>query len=355
MPLPPLEFAPILKPRAWGGYALTGLGKKVPASPAPPTGESWELADLAPPVVDGVSRVAHGAFAGHTISELLRTHGAALLGNAAGRLERFPLLIKYLDAAENLSVQVHPTAAYAAKHPGAHLKTEAWIVVQADAGAGIYRGVKASVTPEQFRAAIMNGTAVDLLVRESVQVGDCIPLESGLCHALGAGVVVAEIQTPSDTTFRVYDWNRGDPARPLHIEEAMECILFGAAQRLEERPITRLHQDLPWSLGLRAASLCQTEFFQIELIESSPSGDAQALELSESPSLAVLMLIRGEAVVETEGLKSWHMQAGTTLLLPAELVPTTVDLAPDSLVMRATLPHPMRKVRDDMRPGERLT
>ncbi|MFM8816381.1 MAG: type I phosphomannose isomerase catalytic subunit, partial [Phycisphaerales bacterium] len=143
MSLPPLRFRPILKPRAWGGSGLRAFGKHVPAGVA--VGESWEIADLAPPVEDGVSRVQGGAFDGNFLSAMLETHGKAILGKMPAVGGRFPLLVKYLDAADNLSVQVHPTAAYAKAHPGAHLKTEAWVVLHAAPGAAIYRGVRARV------------------------------------------------------------------------------------------------------------------------------------------------------------------------------------------------------------------
>jgi hypothetical protein len=151
------------------------------------------VADLAPPVADGVSHVADGPFRGDSLNRLIGQHRAAMLGRARVNGDRFPLLVKYLDAAENLSVQVHPTAAYAASHPGAHLKTEAWLVLHAEPGAAIYRGVHEHVSPERFRRAIDEGTVVELLQREAVSAGDCIPLESGLCHALGTGVLVAEV------------------------------------------------------------------------------------------------------------------------------------------------------------------
>ena len=160
MPLPPLRCAPILKPRAWGGRSLRQLGKLVPPAPAAPGGESWEIADLAAPVVDGISHVASGPFAGQGLSQLIATHGTALLGRARALSGHFPLLIKYLDAAENLSVQVHPTAEYARTHPGAHLKTEAWFVISATPGASIYRGVRPTVTPAEFRAALALDDAV---------------------------------------------------------------------------------------------------------------------------------------------------------------------------------------------------
>lgn len=341
MPLPPLRFRPLLKARAWGGRGLAALGKDVPPPPAPPTGESWEIADLAPPVADGVSRVASGPFEGATLSDLVASHRGALLGRARDVGGRFPLLVKYLDAAEHLSVQVHPTAAYAARHPGSHLKTEAWFVVRAAPGAAIYRGIRERVTPEAFRRAIAGGSAVDDLIRLPVSAGDCIALESGLCHALGAGVLVAEVQTPSDTTFRVYDWDRNDPARPLHVDQAMECALFGADQRLEEAPPTSLDRlAAAWSDGLRAATLCANDHFAIDALEASPSGDAAPVPCVTDDAPRVLMLTDGEAVLQARGHREERLRAGDTVLLPADLVPTELDLAPSAraLLASATIP-----------------
>jgi mannose-6-phosphate isomerase len=160
---------------------------------------------------------------------------------------------------------------------------------------------------------------------------------------------VAEVQTPSDTTFRVFDWNRNDPARPLHVQQAMECILFGAAQRLPERPITNLaRSSAAWSDGLRAAVLCANEHFEIEAIEASPSGDAAPMECVTDHAPVVLMLVRGEAVMESEGHRPIHLRAGDTVLLPAELVPTTIDLAPESLLVRTTMPDPARRIHDGL-------
>jgi len=354
MPLPPIRFEPLLRARAWGGRRLGAFGKALPPAPAT-IGESWEIADLAPPVADGVSRVAHGAFAGQTISALIEHHGRALLGSATAPGGRFPWLVKYLDAAEHLSVQVHPTARYAADHPDAHLKTEAWVVLDATPGAAVFRGVRPDVTPAEFRAAVGAGTAVDLLVRVPVLPGDCIPLESGLCHALGAGVLVAEVQTPSDTTFRVYDWNRNDPSRPLHLDQAMACILFGPDQRLADAPITSLDRvAAAWSDGLRAATLCTNAFFDIEAIEASPSGDAGPIEFGTADGPEVIMLGRGEAIMQAAGHAKEHLRAGDTVLLPADRVATTVDLAPGALLIRASMPDAGRTLRDGPRAGEHL-
>jgi mannose-6-phosphate isomerase len=193
-----------------------------------------------------------------------------------------------------------------------------------------------------------------LLVREPVAAGDCVPLESGLCHALGAGVLVAEVQTPSDTIFRVWDWDRGDPARPLHVQQAMECILVGAAQKLDEQRVTNLDRaGALWSDGLRAAVVCRTAFFEIELVEASPSGDAGTLTFEAADGPEVVMLGRGEAVMEAEGHRAEHLSAGDTVLLPAARVKTTVDLSPGALLVRASMADAGRNIRDGHRAGER--
>ncbi|MFO0784114.1 MAG: type I phosphomannose isomerase catalytic subunit [Phycisphaerales bacterium] len=342
MPLPPLQFEPILKPRAWGGNRLRHFGKPVAEDATPPIGESWEIADLAPPVRGGVCRVRGGPFSGTMLDDLMRHHQKALLGKAQPTREgRFPLLIKYLDAAQNLSVQVHPTPAYVRAHRDTHVKNEAWVVLDAAPGACVYRGVQEGVGAAEFRRAVAAGIVTSVLIRLPVRTGDCVPLRSGVCHALGAGVTAAEVQSPGDTTFRIFDWNRNDPERPLHIEEAMECILFGNQQELDTPPISNL-ADSPalWSDGLRADTLCSGESFEIEAIEASPAGDAAPLPMITNDLPVVGMLVRGEACMETEGGQRAYLRAGDTVLFPAQLVPTQVALSPEALLLRATLPPP---------------
>lgn len=351
MPLPPLQFDPILKPRAWGGNSLHTLGKQVAPDAAPPIGESWEISDLPAPVPHGISRVRGGAFSGTPLDDLMRHHGKALLGRAAPSREgRFPLLVKYLDARENLSVQVHPTPAFAKANPAAHVKTEVWVVLDAQPGAVVYRGVHPGISAPEFERAIRAGAVNDVLVRLPVRRGDCIPLRSGVCHALGAGVTVAEIETPSDTTFRLFDWHRNDPARPLHIEQAMQCLLLGHNQELDNPPVANLaNSPALWSDGLRADSLCCTDYFEIEAIEASPAGDAAPLAVTTNEVPVVGMLLRGEALLETMNHQRAYLRAGDTVLFPAELVPTMLSLSPEALFLRAILPSPGVGVLD-MRP-----
>lgn len=231
----PVVFEPILKHRPWGGASLARWGKALPAGA--PIGESWELSDLP----GDESPVARGPLAGRTIRELMALWGRELLGNCASVGGRFPLLVKLLDAAENLSVQVHPrprTAADAVP-PGQvgaaapAVKHECWVVLEAQPGAVLYAGLRPHVRREDLAAALGTPGMVDLLVRREVRVGDCLYLPSGTLHALGAGILVAEVQTPSDVTYRAYDWERRDAEgrpRTLHLAETLENVRWDVAE-----------------------------------------------------------------------------------------------------------------------------
>jgi mannose-6-phosphate isomerase len=218
----PYKFVPIYKEKIWGGRNLQRLfGRLLP--PGESIGESWELADL----VEGVSQVANGPAAGTTLTDLTSRLGPRLLGGSRPMPDgRFPLLLKLLDANDILSLQVHPDAdAVQAIGGDAAAKTECWYVVESRDGM-IYKGVLPGVTAEQFRGAIESGTVEQCVKTYGVAAGDFHYLPSGTVHALGAGVVVAEVQTPSDITCRVTDWGRG---REIHVERSMQCIHFAEA------------------------------------------------------------------------------------------------------------------------------
>ncbi len=212
-------------------------------------GESWELYDFPPGIVEPTDRwvssqVSNGPLAGRTLHELVSEFGGDLLGDvpALPPHNQFPILIKFLDARDDLSVQVHPDAEYARTHPGAHLKTEAWYVIDTETGSRIYRGIRQGTTREMLRQALDSGTVEEHLVSVPCKPGQCHFLPSGTVHALGAGMLVAEVQTPSDTTFRLYDFNRIDPAtgklRALHVEQSLECIDFSAPRRRNSSAVT---------------------------------------------------------------------------------------------------------------------
>ena len=179
MSLPPLTFEPILKPRAWGGEALRTFGKRLAEDT--PTGESWELADLPDSIPEGRSIISGGPLAGRTLRSLIESDPREVLGRAEpGPDGGFPLLVKILDARDNLSVQLHPSAEYAARHPETFLKTEAWVILDAEPGAMIYAGVREDIDRKGFARALETGEVRSILLAETVRPGDCVFLESGL-------------------------------------------------------------------------------------------------------------------------------------------------------------------------------
>lgn len=221
----PLVFAPFFRPQVWGGRRLAELlHKPLPADVA--VGESWELSaqDL------HVSRVAEGPWAGVSLKQLWDERRQELMGDDPA--PQFPWLIKWLDCQELLSVQVHPDDAAAQRMLGEPFgKTESWVVLHADPTAKIYAGLKAGITPEELQRRSQDGSVAECLHSFTPQAGDCLHIPAGTVHAVGGGVVIAEIQQTSDATFRLFDWNRVDAqgkSRELHLNQAMECIDFNA-------------------------------------------------------------------------------------------------------------------------------
>jgi mannose-6-phosphate isomerase len=219
----PLIFHPVFKERVWGGRELERLyGKRLP--PRVPIGESWEVSDRP----GDASVIANGPLAGKDLRWVVEHHAAELLGRTKPLAGRFPLLIKILDAREKLSLQVHPPPKRAAELGGAP-KTEMWYIADAAPGAELYVGLKAGVTRPEFEQKIQTGTVAECFHRVRVKPGDAMFLPSGRVHAIGAGLVIFEIQQNSDTTYRVFDWNRvgldGKP-RELHVAQSLASIDF---------------------------------------------------------------------------------------------------------------------------------
>ena len=219
----PLTFHPIFKERVWGGQKIRQLYSK-PVPQGRRIGESWEISDHG----NDVSVIANGPLAGKNLRWLMENHRDELLGTARDQNGRFPLLIKILDAQDTLSLQVHPPASVAAKL-GGEPKTEMWFVADAAPGAEIFVGIKQKTSRDEFEKKIRDGSIADCFHRISVKTGDAMFLPSGRVHAVGAGLVLFEIQQNADTTYRVFDWNRagldGKP-RELHVTEALASIDF---------------------------------------------------------------------------------------------------------------------------------
>lgn len=316
----PLLFEPILLEKVWGGRKLARYGKALP--PGTHIGESWELADLDATSPTGAgggavkSVIARGPLRGGTLREALAAWGDDLLGGArTGPGGAFPLLIKLLDARENLSVQVHPSAEYAAGHPGAHLKTECWYVLEADPGGMIHAGLRSGVNREDLRAHAADGRIAGDLVGTPAEPGACHRLPSGTCHALGAGVVVAEVQTPSDTTFRLFDWGR--EGRALHLKEALACVDAGPAPAP-----TRVQP------GESRGRLEENEFFSIDEVRG-----ATGLQ-----GCTVVMVVAGHGRLSQGSAAPVNLAPGTTVLVPHASV-AMVRLE-DAGGLRTLLVHP---------------
>ena len=317
----PLTLEPLLVPKPWGGHAIEPL-LGLPAT-AEPIGEAWLCADLAATSPWGaggqamVSRIVSGWGAGGTLHDALQQAGAALLGR---EVERFPLLLKVLDAERNLSVQVHPSAAYAAVHAGAHLKTEAWYTLSSRAGAQFLVGLRPGTTAQRLTHAVAEGGFGDLLESSTVAPDDAVLIPSGTVHALGAGTVVFEVQTASDTTFRLYDWTRetGLPSRELQVDQAL------AAADLSLTPT--------WSRAAARGSstlVCRTSQFDLHAL--SPGRHAlQAL----GQGRAALIFVKRDAATLHTPRGPYAMPVGRITVLPAALSgDATVESAGDASLL----------------------
>ena len=291
-----LRFAPLYMERVWGGRLLETLyGRSLPDA-AIPYGESWEVVDR--PGEQSV--VKDGTFAGLTLHDLWTGHRQEIFGCDAPDSPRFPLLIKILDARDTLSLQVHPPLAEAAALQG-EPKTEAWVIAGAAPAAVLYAGVHPGTTRESFAEALANGTAAALVPELPVQKGDFIFIPSGRLHAIGAGLLIFEIQQNSDTTYRVFDWNRlgldGQP-RPLHVAESLRCIDFtDTAPEIGKR-----QRD-----GLLAAC----EFFTLHQREAAPGAP---VVIGKAGQFLMIGMLSGDLLTGADPLHpgDWAMLPAST-------------------------------------------
>lgn len=324
----PLLFAPIFKDKVWGGRALEALGKTLPPGNI---GESWELADLDSTSVSGGgggaehSKIINGTLAGQTIRDAMKVWGRELLGaTKASASGAFPLLVKFLDAREHLSIQVHPSPAYAKANPGANLKTECWYILHTQKVGGhepvIFKGLKPGVTRADLERAIREERVPEVMQAVPAIVGECHNLPSGTIHALGAGVVVAEVQTPSDTTFRVYDWAKeyGRKGRELHVAQSVECTDFGPAPALAKL-----------APSAKRGRLVTTEFFRVDEVRLK-AGESIAIADAGASGAAgrahAFTVLAGNAAVRTTAGDE-RITRGQTGLVPAALVPNAMLVA----------------------------
>lgn len=334
MSLYPLKFEPIYKEKVWGGRKLESIGKKLP--PGKLIGESWELADLSQTSVGGAggnaerSIIANGPLAGKTLHQLIKQFGPKLTGQLQlSEQGDFPILLKYLDANAPLSIQVHPPQEYVDTHNNAFLKCEAWYIVNAEPDATIYKGVKQGVTPQQFHKAIENNTIEDLVIAVPVKAGDIHFLPPGTCHALNSGALVAEVQTPSDTTFRAYDWGRTD--RQLHIEKALQCIHFGPADTSSFEPNTTIKRD-----KTTVTTLVHSQHFHIERIIMA-SGYEQNLSINH-PTLWMVLDGNSTLSCSTSDCRETTIKQGDTIMLPPTINDLAIHIQHDTTLLEITFP-----------------
>lgn len=298
----PFLLHPAGKDYLWGGMRLkTEYGKELPLSPL---AETWECSTHP----DGPSIVSGGEHDGKTLREVLAAH-PEYTGNSANAGGDLPVLVKFIDAAQDLSVQVHPDDAYALKHEGQHGKTEMWYVVDAAPGARLVCGFEHDVTAEQLREAIAAGTLQKHLHSVEVHTGDVFFIRPGTVHAIGAGCLIAEIQQNSNVTYRLYDYNRKDKdgnLRPLHIDKALDVL--NMRRGFNDRQLPRLVRHTP---GCAREIIGRCKYFQVERLQVNGTYTVDAQN-----RFCVLLCVRGKGAMRWMGEES-DFVLGNCLFIPA--------------------------------------
>ncbi len=320
----PMKSVPVFKQRIWGGQRLREVfGKELP--PGEKVGESWEIADLP----EGRSTIANGPFRGETLGSVVARYPQEIAGTKDFP-KAFPLLIKFLDAQDVLSVQVHPDAETCRRMGRGDPKTECWYVIRAEPGAVIYKGLKKGVTKEQFAKAIETQDVAPLLAVVPVQPGECHFIPAGTIHSLGAGLLIAEIQTPSDTTYRVFDWKRVDDSgkpRPLHIAEALESIHFDLTP--DKLPVTtcdtlvdceyfKVEKGVGWAVPTGLSHLEEKVGVAHPTAGATTYGQGARTTLSLARGrMRIVIFLTGAGTVVSRAAEPVDGRAGDCVLIPA--------------------------------------
>ena len=313
--LSPVKLSPAFKDYLWGGERLkTEFNKNTDITPL---AESWELSAHK----DGQSIVTTGDFKGLTLTDYITTIGKEALGAACEKYDYFPLLIKLIDAKGDLSVQVHPSDEYALEHEGEYGKTEMWYILDCDEGAALYYGFKEDTTREEYEAAIKEGRLTDILNRVPVKRGDVFFIPAGTVHAIGAGILICEIQQNSNTTYRVYDYNRRDKngnLRPLHVEKAL------AVSDLKKSPA------LPEIPDGENVLLAECGYFEVRRLRFAGESTVTAT----AGSFTALTVTEGEGTL-SDGESILSFRKGDTLFIPAQETSFTVKGNCEMILSRA--------------------
>ena len=301
MNLQPVKLTPALKDYLWGGTKLKTEYHK--QSDLETVAESWELSTHQ----DGQSVIASGAYAGRTLEEYIQENGHEILGSRAMKFDHFPILIKLIDARDNLSIQVHPSDAYALEHEGEYGKTEMWYILGCEEGASLYYGLKTEVTQQELRQRIEDNTLLCVLNRVPVHKGDVFFIEAGTIHAIGKGITICEIQQNSNTTYRVYDYDRRDKngcPRPLHIEQAI------AVSSLRPAPKTGYIPAAPQTKQQRLATC---KYFTVDRLNVCGA----ITQTIDAGCFRSLIITDGTGVLSMNG-DTLSFQKGDSIFIPAQ-------------------------------------
>ncbi|NDV66217.1 type I phosphomannose isomerase catalytic subunit [Bacteroides sp. 224] len=300
----PLKFEPILKPMLWGGDKIIPF--KHLSADMKGVGESWEISD----VEDNESIVANGPDKGLNLTQMVRKYREELVGesNYARFGNKFPLLIKFIDAREDLSIQVHPTDELAKKRHNSFGKTEMWYVVDADKGAKLRSGFSEEITSKEYKERVYNNTITDVLQEYDIHPGDVFFLPAGRIHSIGAGAFIAEIQQTSNITYRIYDFNRKDAegkTRELHTDLAREAINYEVLD--DYRTQYETEQNAP-------VELVACPYFTTSLYDMT---EEISCDYSELDSFVIFICVEGACTLFDDQKNEITMKAGETVLFPA--------------------------------------
>lgn len=307
----PLKFIPILKQKIWGGNKLVNILHK--KSNDKNIGESWEISD----VDDNISIVANGKLKGNSLKDLVCKYKGDLVGEKNYKVfkDKFPLLIKFIDASQDLSVQVHPNNELAKKRHNSFGKTEMWYIMEAETNSNLVLGFSKLITPEKYKELLKKKSITSVLNLEKIKKGDTFFIETGTVHAIGAGVVLAEIQQTSDITYRIYDWDRVDAqgkSRGLHTDLAIDAINFS----------TEINAKQKYSNSLNELNkMVSCPYFKTNFI---PVKGNVILDYVKTDSFIIFMCVEGSATITTNN-NSETINYGETILIPAKTNTIKID------------------------------
>lgn len=325
MNLYPLKFEPLLRPMIWGGSDICKFKEITPLEAG--IGESWEISDIE----NSMSIVANGDLKGKTLHEVITENGASFMGNHVYERfgNRFPLLVKFIDACNDLSIQVHPDDELAGERHNSFGKTEMWYVINAREGAGLYSGFSAQITPEEYVERVNSNTFMDVLQRYQVKAGDVFFLPAGRVHAIGSGLFIAEIQQTSDVTYRIYDYNRLDKdgnRRELHTELAKDAIDYTVLSDYQTQYEPKENE---------AVELVECKYFHTNLLEINEPAERK---MKQYDSFVIYICNEGKGEIEDAAGNKVSVCQGDSILVPASMADLTIRPEGDLKLLEVYIP-----------------